>query len=81
MPFIIPGPEKYKDWDSFLQPLVDELNALGKPNGIDTYSDYQGKRFGLRAHSVQISGDGPVVSEAIGMKAPGNAIDLVDSVG
>lgn len=74
-PFIIPGPAKYKDWDSFLQPLVDELKALGKPNGIDTYSAYQRNRFGLRAYAVLISGDGPAVSEAIGMKAPGNAID------
>ena len=73
-PFIIPGPTKYKNLDSFLQPLVDELNTLGKPNGIDTYNAYQRRNFGLRAYAVLISGDGPAISEAIGMKAPGNAI-------
>jgi Transposase family tnp2 len=46
-PFIIPGPAKYKNLDSFLQPLVDELNTLGNPNGINTYSAYQGRYFGL----------------------------------
>ena len=73
-PFIIPGPTKYKDLDSFLQPLVDELNALGHPDGINTYSAYQKRHFGLRAYAVLFSGDGPAISEAIGMKAPGNAI-------
>jgi hypothetical protein len=73
-PFIIPGPAKYKDLDSFLQPLVDELNTLGNPDGIDTYSAYRGRHFGLRAYAVLFSGDGPAISEAIGMKAPGNAI-------
>jgi hypothetical protein len=54
--------------------LVDELNTLGNPDGIDTYSAYQGRHFGLRANAVLFSGDGPAISEAIGMKASGNAI-------
>jgi len=72
-PFIIPGPSKYKNLDSFLQPLVDELKILGSPHGINTYSAYQGSNFRLRAYAVLFSGDGPAISEAIGMKAPGNA--------
>jgi hypothetical protein len=53
---------------------VDELNALGNPDGINTYNAYRDEHFGLRAYAVLFSGDGPAISEAIGMKAPGNAI-------
>jgi hypothetical protein len=52
---------------------VDELNTLGNPDGINTYSAYQGRYFGLRAYAVLVSGDGPAICEAIGMKSPGNA--------
>ena len=53
---------------------MDKLNTLGNPDGINTYSAYQGRHFGLRAYAVLFSGDGPAISEVIGMKAPGNAI-------
>ena len=54
--------------------MVDELKTLGNPDGINTYSTYKGEYFGLRAYAVLFLGDGPAISEAIGMKAPGNAI-------
>jgi hypothetical protein len=67
----IPGPKKYKSLDSFLYPLVEELEMLGA--GINAYDGYRKQHFLLRAHPVVVTGDGPAISEAIGMKIPGNA--------
>ena len=69
---VIPGPKKPKDINSFLRPLVDELQALenGQVTAIDGDT---GKEFILRAHVLIVTGDGPAAAEAIGMKSPGNA--------
>lgn len=69
---LIPGPKSPIMIDTFLQPLVDEMKVL--QNGIDGVFDADaGQEFMLHAHVVLFSGDGPAVSQAAGMKAPGNA--------
>jgi Transposase family tnp2 len=72
MSTFIPGPKKPKDLNSFLRPLVDELTALetGQPGVID---GDDGQEFVLRAHVLIVTGDGPAVADAMGMKSPGNA--------
>ncbi|KAI0992397.1 hypothetical protein K3495_g15788 [Podosphaera aphanis] len=42
-------------------------------DGVDTYDNYRGIHFRLRAHVVLVTGDGPAIAEVIGMKTPGNA--------
>ena len=55
---VIPGPKKYKDLDSYLQPLVDELQELG--NGVEAYDGYRGEDFTLKAWPVVVTGLAPV---------------------
>jgi hypothetical protein len=69
---LIPGPKKPMDLDTFLQPLVDELLELDK--GVPAFDGYTGARFLLRAWVTMVTGDGPALSDAIGMKRPGNAL-------
>src|SRR5579871_1746895 len=69
---VIPGPKKPKDINSFLRPLVDELITLD--NGDITAVDGDtGEEFTLHAHVLMVTGDGPAVADAMGMKSPGNA--------
>jgi hypothetical protein len=65
------GPKKYKSLDSFLYPLVKELEMLGA--GINAYNSYRKQYFLLRAYLVVVTSNRPTISKAIGMKIPGNA--------
>ncbi|RAL65461.1 hypothetical protein DID88_001027 [Monilinia fructigena] len=69
---IIPGPKAYDDLNSFLAPLVDELNLLsdGVPNVGNIYTQ---TRFTLRGYLLFVSGDGRAVADAMQMSQPGNA--------
>jgi hypothetical protein len=70
---MIPGPQTYKHPDTWLQPFVEEMLLLG--SGIeDVYDAYSSEHFTLRVHAVLVAGDGPAISQAIGMKTPGAAI-------
>jgi hypothetical protein len=51
---IIPGPEKHKNLDSFLFPLIEELKQLGQ--GVQAYDSYNRRSFILRTHMVVVSG-------------------------
>lgn len=52
---IIPGPKKHKNIDSYLHPLVEELNLLGK--GVDAYNAAkQNEHFTLQAWPVIVTG-------------------------
>ena len=51
---VIPGPRKYKDLDSYLQPLVEELEELG--SGVEAYNAYTNENFVLRAWPVVVTG-------------------------
>lgn len=58
MSLLIPGPKSPgKDYDVFLQPLVDELKELW--NGIDAYDSYSGCMFKLRAMVLWTISDFP----------------------
>ena len=69
---IIPGPNKPKDLDSFLRPLVEELKQLD--DGAEAFDGNAGHSFTLRAWVTMVTGDGPAVAEAMGFKRPGNAL-------
>ena len=69
---LIPGPKKPKVLDTFLRPLVDELLQLG--NGVSAVDGRNCVEFRLRAWVTMVTGDGPALAEAIGMKRPGNAV-------
>ena len=68
---LIPGPKKPKNIDTFLRPLVDELLLLDK--GVSALDGNSRINFQLRAWVTIVTGDGPGLAEAIGMKRPGNA--------
>jgi hypothetical protein len=69
---IIPGPRKPKDINSFLRPLVDELEVLGQ-TGVTAFDGEAQETFKLKAHALIVTGDGPAAADAMGMKSPGNA--------
>jgi hypothetical protein len=72
MACLIPGPSKYKDFDSFLRPIIDELKLLGQ--GIPgVYNSFDQQYFTLRAWVMFCSCDGPARAEGNGLASPGNA--------
>ena len=68
--FVIPGPKKQANLDSFLVPLIDELKQLGE--GLRC-TDAANREFTLRAWPILVTGDGPAIAEVTGFKYPGNA--------
>jgi hypothetical protein len=69
---VIPGLKKPRELDTFLRPLVDELLLLDK--GVDAFDSYRMAPFQLKAWVMMVTGDGPALANAIGMKRPGNAL-------
>ena len=69
--FIIPGPRKHRDLDSFLLPLVEELEGLD--HGVDAFDAYNNDSFSLYAWVLFVTGDGPALADITGLKSPGNA--------
>lgn len=65
---LIPGPRKYKNLDSWLWPMVEEMKKLGQHHtpfvGINASTQ---KRFCLRAHILNVAGDGIALAEAMGL--------------
>lgn len=69
---MIPGPKAHKDLNTFLYPIVEKLQLLGKGvSGI--FNSFTQTNCTLRAHLLVVSGDGPASAEAICMKKPGQA--------
>jgi hypothetical protein len=64
---VIPGPNKPKDFDSFLWPLIEELLVLEGP-GVDAWDAVARETFRLHAHLLLVFGDIPAVSMAMRMK-------------
>ncbi|KAF8675268.1 Transposase family tnp2 [Rhizoctonia solani] len=69
---VIPGPNKPKDFDSFLVPFVEECIDLAK--GIDTYNAMTGQTFTLRVHPVIISGDMQAIKYLQNFKGPNGRV-------
>lgn len=70
---LIPGPSNYKNLDSFMHPIIQELLQLegGVEDVLNAYTPDE--PFTLRATVLVVSGDGPASADAIGMKKPGAA--------
>ncbi|CAG8855507.1 46011_t:CDS:2, partial [Gigaspora margarita] len=60
---IIPGPKSPKNFNSFLQLLVDELKCLEA--GISCYDELSQETFILRGHVLSWSGDIPALSKVM----------------
>ncbi|KEP46055.1 transposase family Tnp2 protein, partial [Rhizoctonia solani 123E] len=65
---VIPGPNQPKDFDSFLEPFVEE--ALEQARGVETYDVTTGRKFTLRAHPIIFSGDMQAIQHITQMKGP-----------
>lgn len=63
---VIPGPNKPKDFDSFLWPLIEELMQL--EIGVKTFDQQSSEMFALRAFLIHIFGDIPAISMVMQMK-------------
>jgi hypothetical protein len=63
---VIPGPNKPKDFDSFLWPLVTELLELEL--GVEAWDAHDKHRVQLRAFLLLVFGDIPAISMAMKMK-------------
>lgn len=63
---VIPGPNKPKDIDSFLFPLIEELKQLAV--GVRAYDAHDNKVFPLRAYLIRIFGDIPAMSLMMNFK-------------
>jgi hypothetical protein len=69
---LIPGPYSYKELDTFLQPLVEELLILH--TGVPDTPHKFGPNFTLKAHCIHCAGDGPAIADLMGCKKPGVAL-------
>jgi hypothetical protein len=63
---VIPGPNKPRDFDSFLWPLIQELLELEL--GVAAFDATTQQRIQLHAHLLVVFGDIPAVSMAMRMK-------------
>ena len=63
---IIPGPNKPKDFDSFLWPVIEELLKLLA--GVPAFDAVRQEVFALRAYLLVIFGDIPAISMVMRMK-------------
>jgi hypothetical protein len=68
----VPGTAKHTYINTFLWPLVNELEQLsqGVPEVHDGHSN---EVFTLRAHVILVTGDGPAIAQVMGTKTPGAA--------
>ncbi|KAJ1556850.1 hypothetical protein HK405_001601, partial [Cladochytrium tenue] len=57
---VIPGPKKPMNMDSFLYPMVEELQLLGI--GVTAFDSCTQTEFTLRAHIISVFGDMPAIS-------------------
>jgi hypothetical protein len=65
---IIPGPQKPWDFDSFLQPFVEE--GIQLELGVGAYDVLSGSSFTFRAFFILAFGDMPAVAMLMQMKGP-----------
>ncbi|CCO34038.1 hypothetical protein BN14_08130 [Rhizoctonia solani AG-1 IB] len=65
---VIPGPNKPKDFDSFLVPLVKEFITLA--GGIEVYNTMNGETLTLRVHPTIVSGDMQAIKYLMNFKGP-----------
>ncbi|GES98927.1 transposase domain-containing protein [Rhizophagus clarus] len=61
VPFLIPGPNQPKDFNTFLRPFIDEMKELEK--GITCYDARTKCEFLLHAHIITWTGDIPALTK------------------
>ncbi|CAE6504462.1 unnamed protein product [Rhizoctonia solani] len=69
---VIPGPNKPKDFDSFLVPFVEECIQLAK--GVKTQNVLTGRTFTLRMHPIIVSGDMQAMKYIMNFKGPNGVV-------
>lgn len=61
---VIPGPKKPWDLLSFLKPIINEIEELGR-RGLSVVKNGQEVYFG-KVHLIAVTGDIPAISDMIG---------------
>ena len=64
---VTPGPREPVDIDTFISPMVDELQRLSR-DGVQCYDAYAEEYFNLKVHLVVCTGDTPVMAKLTSMK-------------
>ncbi|PKY35768.1 hypothetical protein RhiirB3_457106 [Rhizophagus irregularis] len=62
---VIPGPNAPKDMDSYLYPIVNELQTLEE--GIPCFNGYTKQNFLLKAYLTHCTGDIPAISKCLNL--------------
>ena len=61
---LIPGPNEPRDLNSFMLPIVEELQALSA-HGVKTWDGYRQENFTLRAHLIMLQGNSPALAKMV----------------
>ena len=64
---VTPGPHEPVDIDTFISPMVDELQRLSQ-DGVRCYDAYAEEYFNLKVHIVMCTGDTPAIAKLTSMK-------------
>ena len=64
---VTPGPQESVDIDTFILPMVDELQRLSR-DGVQCYDAYAEEYFNLKVHLVVCTGDTPAMAKLMSMK-------------
>ena len=64
---VTPGPREPVDIDTFISPMVDELQRLSR-DGVQCYDAYAEEYFNLKVHLVVCTGDTPAMAKSTSMK-------------
>ena len=64
---VTPGPREPVDIDTFISPMVDELQRLSR-DGVQCYDAYAEEYFNLKVHLVVCTGDTPAMAKLTSMK-------------
>ncbi|EUC58182.1 transposase family Tnp2 protein, partial [Rhizoctonia solani AG-3 Rhs1AP] len=71
---VIPGPQSPKELNTFLEPLIDELEELAC--GISAFNSTNQRLFMLHAYLIAAFGDMPAAAKLMNMKGPNGPILL-----
>ncbi len=69
--YLIPGGYDKEYIDTWLSLLITKLLILY--NRVNSYNRASGDNFILRAYIIIITGDGPTITDVIGIKSPGKS--------
>ena len=64
---VTPGPREPVNIDTFISPMVDELQRLSR-DGVQCYDAYAEEYFNLKVHLVVCTGDTPAMTKLTSMK-------------